>query len=158
LLGAVGGLIMVILGAVVYKDKILIIMGSCGMLITIAIYSFLIYMASDINNFSEPMQQMTEMQLKTLVKDIEFYKTTKGTYPATLKILTDGGYSDVYGDPSKAFYHKQAEKIEPYYYQLQGDKYYLFSTGKDGKPFTKDDILPPFHGKSDYEKIGLIAR
>ena len=44
-----------------------------------------------------------------------------------------------------------------FYYQRVGEKYWLFSVGVDGKPFTKDDFYPAMN-PADSGKFGLKLR
>ncbi|MES2277140.1 MAG: hypothetical protein V4592_14015 [Bacteroidota bacterium] len=157
-LGALAGVVLIIFGAVVYKNKILIVLGSGGIFINVAFFSFSFYLANHINNikyFNNAAFSASETQMKTLVKDIELYKTKKGTYPASLQVMDDGNYSNACYDPGESLTNK---KTTFFYYEVVDEKYYLFSLGKDGKPFTDDDVLPPFHRTSDYDHIGLIPR
>ncbi len=79
---------------------------------------------------------ITHDGLKTMSLALELYKREFGEYPDTLEelfknknIQDTGILKDAWG--------------RPYYYEKLSGHYVLFSAGKDGKPFTVDDILPP---------------
>jgi hypothetical protein len=115
MIGCLAGLIMIIAGIVHYKDKILIILGACGVAFTIFIYSTLFYTVEHSELFKEGFNEIAKIQLKTLVKDIEFYKIQNGTYPASLKVLEQGEYSTSYTDPALAFANKGVGDVYFYY-------------------------------------------
>jgi hypothetical protein len=79
---------------------------------------------------------ITRDGLKTMSLALKLYKRESGEYPETLDELfkkKDIQDKDILEDAWG----------RPYYYEKLSAHYVLFSSGKDGKPFTEDDILPP---------------
>jgi hypothetical protein len=79
---------------------------------------------------------ITRDGLKNMSIALELYKREFGEYPETLEELFKKKNiqdSDILEDAWG----------RPYYYEKLSAHYVLFSTGKDGKPFTEDDVLPP---------------
>jgi len=111
-----------------------IIIGAFGILWTIAAYSFLFYAL-----FKQAATQLTQMQLKRLVKNIEFYNLQHGQYPDSLKeLLADDKLASIFDDIQQN--HGRAN--DKFNYKKVGQKYTLFSSGEDGIPNTKDDLFP----------------
>jgi hypothetical protein len=145
---------VLILGIVHYKDKVFIIMGAVGMLITIGIYGSMIYFTEHSDVIDSGFADIAQTQLNDLVKSIEFYKLQNGTYPDSLQqIDTKGSFISI-DDPLQAFRQRKAVQ---YQYQRKGNKYLLFSVGKDGKPNTPDDIYPTLTN-ADTSKLGFIGK
>jgi hypothetical protein len=152
--GFFAGLVVFILGIVHYKDKVYIIMGAIGMLITIAIYGSMIYFVQTSNVVNDGFAEIAQTQLNDLVKSVEFYKLQNGAYPDSLQqIETKDSFISI-DDPLQTFKNK---KTVTYHYQLKGKKYLLFSVGKDGKPNTADDIYPTLTS-ADTSKLGFIRK
>jgi hypothetical protein len=154
-LGFFAGLVLLILGIVHFKDKVFIIMGAIGMLITIGVYAFLFHfmMTSDVvrTGFSE----IAQTEVNELVKNVEFYKLQNGTYPDSLQQLdTKGSFTNIYDPLSSA---KIGDNATPFRYSKKGNKYLLFSVGRDGKPNTADDIYPTLTN-ADTSKLGFIKK
>ncbi len=70
---------------------------------------------------------------KSLVEKIEAHKTKTGSYPRSLNVLID---------PTDPIEKKQTLDPwgNPYMYRTTQGDFELISSGKDGKPDTKDDI------------------
>jgi hypothetical protein len=79
---------------------------------------------------------ITRDGLKTMSLALELYKREFGEYPDTLEELFEKKNIEDTGILEDAWGRH-------YYYEKISAHYVLFSTGKDGKPFTEDDILPP---------------
>jgi hypothetical protein len=95
--------------------------------------------------------------LDDCVKEIEFYKIQHGRYPASL--------SDVDPKETKTQFPKcidptiidlNPNRDRHFYYQLDssGLFYFLRSVGRDGVPFTPDDIVPTIPAE-ERTKTGL---
>ena len=104
--------------------------------------------------------QTTEMFLNNLSNELVSYKLKNGVYPENLKslermnhsiVITDMFSKNIKGKFDEQNASKTNKKSSNYFYKLEKDSFVLFSVGKDGKPFTKDDIFP--HNKS-IEKFG----
>ncbi|BAU52278.1 type II secretion system protein GspG [Mucilaginibacter gotjawali] len=154
-IGFFAGLVVLILGIVHYKDKVYIIMGAIGMLITIGIYGSMIYFVQTSGIVKDGFANIAQIQLNDLVKDIEFYKLQNGAYPDSLQqIQTKDSFTSI-DDPTQAI--NGNKKSVTYQYQRKGNKYLLFSVGKDGIANTADDIYPNL-SNADTSKLGFIRK
>lgn len=152
LVGAFVGLGLLLYGLIKYKDKWLSIIGAVGILWTILVYSTLFYAGTHASVFKKGFEDISQMQLNSLVKNIEFYKLEHGRYPDNLKQLLDDDKLAPINDAAQGM----NTKGESYYnYEKIGDKYLVFSSGQDGIPKTKDDLFPQIT-ITDSSKIGLI--
>jgi hypothetical protein len=154
IVGAFVGLGLLLYGLLKYKDKRLSIIGAAGILWTVFVYSTLFYSMKHAEIFKKGFADIAQMQLNSLVKNVEYYKLTHGAYPDNIQQLQkDDPLAPIF-DEAQAM----TMKAEPYYnYQRIGDKYELFSSGQDGIPQTKDDLFPQI-AVTDSSKIGLIRR
>jgi hypothetical protein len=152
LVGAFVGLGLLLYGLFKYKDKWLSIIGAAGILWTIAVYSTLFYAGKHASIFKKGFADISQMQLNSLVKNIEFYKLVHGQYPDNLQeLLVDDKLAPIY-DAAQGM----DSKPDSYYnYEKIGDKYSIFSSGQDGIPNTTDDLFPQVM-ITDSSKIGLI--
>jgi hypothetical protein len=154
LVGAFVGLGLLLYGLLKYKDKWLSIIGAAGIVWTVAVYSTLFYAGTHDPVFKKGFEDISQMELNSLVKNIEFYKLVHGQYPDNLKQLLDDDKLAPINDAAQGMRTKE----NTYYnYQKIGDKYSLFSSGQDGIPNTKDDLFPQIT-ITDSSKIGLIRR
>jgi hypothetical protein len=152
LVGAFVGLGLLLYGLLKYKDKWLSVIGAAGILWTALIYSTIFYSLTNATTFKKGFQHISQMQLNSLVKNIEFYKLLHGQYPDSLTQLLDD-------DPLAPIHDAEQgmkAKTDSYYnYEKTGDKYSVFSSGQDGIAHTKDDLYPQIK-ITDSSKIGLI--
>jgi hypothetical protein len=154
LIGAFVGLGLLLYGLLKYKDKWLSIIGAAGIAWTIFVYSTLFYVGMHASIFKKGFADISQMQLNSLIKNIEFYKLEHGQYPDNLiQLLRDDKLAPI-NDPVQGLQTKQNAYFN---YQKIGDKYLLFSSGEDGVPNTKDDLFPQVT-ITDSNKIGLIKR
>ncbi len=154
LVGAFAGIVLIILGLAHYKDRVFVFMGAVGILITVAIYGTMIYSVEAGGIADEGFATLDQTQLNDLVKTIEFYKMQNGVYPDSLKqVETKDSFTST-DDPLQSF---KTKKSVHYQYHKVGNKYLLFSVGKDGIPNTKDDIYPNLD-VADTSKIGFIRK
>jgi len=154
LIGAFVGFGLLVYGLLKYKDKWLSIIGAAGILWTILVYSSLFYEAKHASTFKKGFEDISQMQLNSLVKNIEYYKVTHGQYPDSLKQLLDDDKLAPINDAAQSM----NSKGNVYYnYEKIGVKYSLFSSGQDGIPNTKDDLFPQVK-ISDSSKIGWIKQ
>jgi hypothetical protein len=152
LVGAFVGLGLLLYGLLKYKDKWLSIIGAAGIVWTIIVYSTLFYAGTHASVFKKGFEDISQMQLNSLVKNIEFYKLAHGQYPDSLQqLLKEDKLASIY-DAAQGMNTKENSY---YNYQKTGDKYLLFSSGQDGIPNTKDDLFPQVT-ITDSSKIGLI--
>ncbi len=152
LVGAFVGLGLLLYGLLKYKDKWLSIIGAAGILWTIIVYSSLFYAAKHASVFKKGFEDISQMQLNSLVKNIEFYKIEHGKYPDSLQQLLDG---DQLAPITDAVQGMNTKGDLYYNYKKIGNKYLLFSSGQDGIPNTKDDLFPQVT-ITDSSKIGVI--
>lgn len=155
LVGFFVGVGLTLYGIFKYKDKILIIIGIACMIFTVAVYSSLYYVGFKSDLGKKGWEKHAQMQLNSLIKDIEFYKIEHGVYPDSLKQLKKEKVNEFVfiTDPTQS---TQGRKNIYYNYKNVGDKYLLFSSGTDGIPDTKDDIFPQV--QTDSGKIGWIRK
>jgi hypothetical protein len=153
LIGAFVGLALLLYGIFKYKDKWLSIIGALGIGITVFVYGWLFYAMKNYPEFTKGFMDLSQIQLNSLTKNIEFFKIQHGYYPDSLKQVLDDDKSAPVVDPLQISKHRDNLYFN---YQKVGDKYYLFSSGADGMPNTKDDFDPKV-SISDSTKIGLIG-
>jgi hypothetical protein len=151
LVGFFVGLGLTLYGILKYKDKLLIIIGVICMAFTVAVYSSLFYIGFKSDFGKKGWEQHAQIELNSLIKDIEFFKIEYGTYPDSLAQLKKKNQIIFINDPTQSTKNK---KKAYYNYKNLGDKYLLFSSGIDGIPNTKDDIYPQV--QTENTKIGWI--
>jgi len=153
-IGAVVGIGLLLYGIFYYKDKWLIIIGALGPIITVGIFSLMIYDAKHNPDIDKAFIQTSQMQLNELMKDVEFYKMQYGIYPDSLEQITKNNQIVNIHDFLQI---QKGRKNTKYNYKKVDNKYYLFSSGIDGIPNTADDLYPII-AKSDSGKFGLIKK
>lgn len=154
LVGAFVGVGLLLYGLLKYKDKWLSIIGAAGILWTIIVYSTLFYAGTHASVFKKGFEDISQMQLNSLVKNVEFYKMQHGQYPESLKQLLDDDKLAPVTDVAQGMSRKENLYFN---YKKIGEKYSLFSSGQDGLANTKDDLFPQVT-ITDSSKIGLIKR
>jgi Type II secretion system (T2SS), protein G len=152
LVGALVGLGLLLYGIFKYKDKWLIMIGAFGIGFTIFIYSMLFYSFEHSSVVKNGFQTISQMQLNSLVRYVEFYKLQNGEYPDDLDQISK---DDKLAPVNDALQTSSFKQQSYYNYKREGDKYRLFSSGIDGIPGTRDDLYPEIIIK-DSSKIGLI--
>ncbi len=155
-IGGVAGVVLLILG-ILYKSRKLIIIGAVDVL------AGLIYFGIFIGVFfhwvftnpaiTDAQKNFARGELNADFKSIEFYKLQHGHYPDSLQQIEDIKGNVWIIDPIT---HKDL-RSGYFFYQKTGDKYWLFSVGKDGEPFTADDVFPTMD-PADSAKFGLRLR
>jgi len=159
LIGFFAGIIAVILGIIdIKKNKsklgvIGLILGIVGILITIGIYGSLFYVGfvqkdgvyDDLRS-----KMVSEQNLPNTINAIEAYKVRFGKYPDTIedikKISNDPFVIIDQMQMIKKALESNRDNDTYFYYQNNGETYYVFSKGVDGQPFTEDDIFPKLTG------------
>ena len=155
MIGFFVGLALLILGIAHFKDRVFIIMGAIGMLITIGIYASLFHFMMNTDVFRPALAQAAQTELNELVKSVEFYKLQNGAYPDSLQQIDTKDSFAVIDDPLSS--KKLTDNQQPFHYSKKGRKYVLFSVGEDGKPNTDDDIYPTLTN-ADTSKLGFIRK
>jgi len=149
MIGAFVGLGLLLVGTIRYKDKKLAIIGVAGIVWSIILYGGLMLFATSRSGKAD-FKPFTQNDLNQLVAEIELYKLQRGHYPDSLKQLKSIDKFTPLNDPIQFRPGKSS-----FIYGRVGDKYYLFSSGLDGIPNTKDDLYPSID-IPDSTKIGLI--
>jgi Type II secretion system (T2SS), protein G len=151
LVGAMAGIGLLLYGLLKYKDKWLSIIGAAGIAWTIIVYSTLFYAGTHASVFKKGFADIAQMQLNSLVKNIEFYKLAHGRYPDSLGQLVQDDKLAPINDPIQGLKLKRTY----FNYEKVGEKYSLFSSGVDGIPNTKDDLFPQLP-VTDTGRFGLL--
>lgn len=151
LVGFFVGVGLTLYGIFKYKDKILTLIGVLCMFFTVFVYSFLFFGMNKFFNLDKEWTKMSQMQMNSLIKNIEFYKLETGKYPDSLKQLENEKEFVSVSDPIKGM----KSDGRSFYYENLGNKYLLFSSGIDGIPFTKDDVFPTI---SINKNIGFVRK
>lgn len=156
LIGAFVGIALILYGIFKYKDKLLVTIGSVGVIITLVVYSFLFYNLRYGKNTARSFAKISQKELNSLAKSIEFYKLQRGVYPDSLQQISKMDETVIIEDPLLT--RKMDDKINTdFHYQKIGERYTLFSVGIDGIPNTADDIYPTILD-ADSNKFGLIKK
>ncbi len=160
-LGAFIGFTLLILGIYKTRDKFLVIIGTFCIVWTLVLDSY--YFFQIINNpniFGSGKENITRYEINELVKEIELFKVRLGRYPSNLleldSLLKSNGNYILIMDPYQIGQNNN-NNTGLYYYKLLGDKYEVFSIGKDRIANTSDDIYPNL-SKKDKGKIGYITK
>lgn len=153
LIGAVLGIALIVLGISKYKDKWLIMIGLAGIIWTTGIYGYMQYDLIHSDFSKKATHTFAQNDLNALLKDIEFYKLEHGSYPDSLTQAVEDDRMTETVDPTQSFF---SDKGVYFIYEKRGRHYYLFSSGADGIPGTKDDIYPRI-APSDSAKFGWIS-
>ena len=153
--GVIAGLILFFRGVFQYKDKILVIIGLSDILFTVVFWFAMQHWVFNGQPFRQLNKQLSQEQLNNIFKYVEFYKLEHGHYPDSLAEIRDKNSMIWFTDPIQN--NGLGSKSGNFYYQRVGEKYWLFSVGVDGKPFTKDDFYPAMN-PADSGKFGLMIR
>jgi hypothetical protein len=150
LVGGIVGFALVLYGIFKYKDKKLVFIGAAGIAFTVSIYSSLFYFGFKSDVGKQGFVTIAQSELNGLMKSVEFYKLKNGVYPDSLaQVNKDEEFISI-SDPVQM-------GNTQYNYKKVGNKYYLYSSGVDGIPGTKDDLYP-IMAIADSSKFGLIHR
>lgn len=131
-----------------------------GVLFNVVIYGSLFYFGFVQRDgiYDDLRAQMSATNINELVRAIEFHKLQNGEYPANLDILESS-----LDENSLVFTHDSSHVAftsEPrkYHYELvDPDNYYLLGVGRDGVPYTSDDIVPSIQVPGE-SNIGLLIK
>jgi len=159
LLGVPFGIIAILWGLLTRKKggRLLAILGTFGILVTVILYGGLYYkgfverggIADDLK------RELASQTLNTLVPAIELYRLQHGSYPGSLEELQKAAGKNNVIFVADPFQFSALPSQNFFYYQRVGtDHYYLRSVGPDGIPFTTDDIVPDIPNPSG--NLGLL--
>jgi hypothetical protein len=152
ILGGIVGLILVVFSLVAFKNRWLLIVGAMGVLVTIVSMVTLQYFGTHRGPFDASRIVVAKSNMGTIIRELEYYEKNYGHYPDSLIFLKASNPRIMLYDPIQEVNPKISD--HKFYYKLINHKYYLFSKGFDGIPFTKDDIFPDVDINSN--SIGLI--
>jgi len=142
LVGAFIGIALILYGIFKYKDKILVAIGSLGVLFTVGAYYFLFYDLKYGKKSGEDFSKIAQKELVGVVSQIELYKLQNSVYPDSLQQLLINDPMLPIEDPLLIRKMEKGKKIT-FNYKKMGEKYTVFSAGIDAIPYTADDIYPP---------------
>jgi hypothetical protein len=139
LVGFFIGVGLLLYGIIKYKDKKLIIIGIVCMLFTVLVYSSLFYIGFKSDFGKKAWVTHSQIQLNSLLKNVEFYKLENGYYPDSLVELQKKDKFAMILDPLQL---ASGNHNMYFNYRNLDSTYLLFSSGVDGIPNTKDDLFP----------------
>lgn len=135
--GLISGAILIFQGFI-RKDNKMKIIGVAGIIFTPLFWY--IFLNSDFQKNN--LIQFTNIQLNTVVKDLEFYKSKNGQYPDSLgQLKSQNKFLNDQELFSNEFDFKKSKPARFYYKKVEND-YVLKSFGPDLILNTKDDIYP----------------
>jgi hypothetical protein len=157
LVGVLFGLVAIVWG-IARRAWPLIVLGACGILFTIVIYSTLFYFGSFYRGgvYDKMRAQFAVTMLNDVVKEIEFYKLQHCHYPASLSELDPKDKMQFPKTFDPTIIDLNPKRDRHFFYQPDptGSFYYLRSVGPDAIPFTEDDIVPTLP-EDERKKTGL---
>ncbi len=161
LVGVPFGIAAIVWGISTKKSggKKLALIGSLGILVTGALYGGLFYFGFVKRGgiYDDLRAQLAQSTLNSVVQAVEFYRVQHGSYPESLKVLQESLPKDstvFVFDPSDVRFGGTPRYF--YYERVGADHYYLRGVGRDGVPFTADDILPQVQ-LTPGSKVGLLV-
>jgi competence protein ComGC len=113
------------------KKRTLILTG-----ILVLIFGSLHYFFNFSDTSDKLYKEQSQTILNSLVADIEYYKLENNQYPDSLSQLVSIDKFIFIGDPL------QSKANTNFNYKKVGEKYLLFSSGKDEIENTNDDLYP----------------
>jgi len=155
IIGAINGVIMILMGVIQYKDYKYCLIGLLGILFSVGFFKYMKYTTTQSPQMSVVYSSMAQTELNDLTKDIEFYKFQNKQYPDSLQQLTTERTLVIINDPILTYRHMSDEMNMLFNYKRIGNKYTLFSSGLDEEPHTADDIYPII-SISDTSKSGFM--
>ncbi len=162
LIGVVFGVVALVWGFATKKrgGRRLAAIGAGGITFTVTLYGALFYFGVGQRGgvYDELRSKLAATTLTSLVNAIEVYKLQTGRYPDSLEMLRQSLPEDspiTVFDPTDVRMDGKARQF--YCEVLDAGHYYLRSVGRDGQPFTPDDILPVVEVKPG-SKLGLLTK
>jgi hypothetical protein len=169
LVGVTFGISAILWGSSKWRGggKIIAFLGTAGIAFTILLYGGLFVNGIRMSNsmeVTEAQRDWSQPRLAEIMKSVEFYQLAYGEYPDSLHQLDEieGFFKITYEDNtvtppfSFRFWADQGPKSDFFYQRLEsGSGYYLFGRGRDGEPFTWDDVYPPIPAGST-DMLGII--
>jgi hypothetical protein len=155
IVGAVFGVMFIADGFGKYSDKRFVLIGLGGIVFNACIALSIFYYFDLGAKFNAGFVPLSQSQLNSVMREVEFFKLKNGVYPDSLEQLKIDAFNTSIYDPLKE--GGEVNKNQEYNYKKVGNHYYLFSSGLDGIANTKDDFYPQV-AKSDRGKFGLIIK
>lgn len=155
IVGALVGVILIILGVFRYSNKWLVFIGVACVLLTVIFYANLFDNLKTATQDKSNFAPLSQNGINELVKEIEFYKVTHGIYPNHLEELQENESIISIIDP--ILLSNSTEGDLNYRYKKNGEKYKIYSVGVDMIDNTSDDLYPTI-SISDSTKIGFIKK
>jgi hypothetical protein len=150
LIGFFIGIGLILLGAVKYRNRKLVIIGLVALLPTVLIYGSLFMMVDT----PETWTTFCQPQMDQIVVNLEFYKKGHSNYPDSLEQLQGQDKTLFILDPVQV--HTRTKYGNNYFYRKKDSGYILLSMGVDGIPYTNDDIYPSWK-YYDSSLTGLVC-
>ena len=144
------GVLSVIIGLIDFsRFRLIFILGVSGIGLTLLLAGSIFFMSKLLFNSDSVVRvktEATEIFLSNLSGELENYKCMHGSYPDSLGKVSSSNNMIVTTDMFNTDYvkgnDKNRTKVPEFYYRAENDTFVLFSVGRDGKAFTKDDIFP----------------
>jgi hypothetical protein len=159
--GVLFGLITVCWGLISKRagGRKLALIGASGVGFTILLYGGLFYFGFMQRGgvYDDLRAKMAQNNLNTLVKEIEFYRLSKGEYPDTLDDLKKSlprESTDTIFTIDPRIINKNSVASNFYYLKVDSGHYYLRGVAPDGKPFSPGALVPVV---SRSPNIGLLV-
>ena len=160
MIGVLFGSIALIWGACSSNKeaKKLVVLGACGIGFNAILIGMLVYYLFIQKGalLTPVVSERETVQLTSLVKSVEFYRVQHGHYPESLqKLNDDSSPTSVVASTSLFVITHDFARI---HYELKDSDqthYYLLNVGKDGKPFTGDDVVPSLQ-LAPGSQVGLL--
>ena len=155
--GVVFGIVAIVWG-VLRRVRLLVILGSAGILFSVVIYSALFYFGFHKRGgiHDKLRSQLAVTMLNGAVKEVEYYKLQHGRYPSSIQDLNTNDKDKLPTVIDPTFIERKSTTNKYFFYELDtsGTTYFLRSVGPDGIPFTADDILPTI-SEEERKRTGL---
>jgi hypothetical protein len=159
-IGVLFGIVTIMWGLITKRrgGRKLASIGAGGICLSVVLYGGIFYFGHVVRGgvYDDLRTKMAQNNLNAIVKDVEFYRLTRGQYPESLADLKrtlpkDSPDASRLIDP-RAF---SAKKGDPYFYykKMDADHYYLRGVASDGKPFSPDALVPQVAASTN---LGLL--
>ena len=136
IVGFIVGFILIILGIFKHRSNTLIKIGCATALVNILVSFSFFSRLRPVSDKSNSIAITIANKLDETADFLEYYQLRYGHYPDSLGELRKLDLGISLNDPFAR------QKGANFFYKLAGEKYILFSVGKDGIPGTEDDIYP----------------
>lgn len=161
IIGVLFGIVTVCWGLATSRldGKKLAMTGAGGICFTFLLYGGLYYFGFKQREGTNDSLRtnMAQGDLNSLVKDVEFYRLTKGQYPESLdelqKSLPKNSFDLAFMYDPRVIQRAGSNK-QFFYKRVDQGHYYLRGVAPDGNPFSPGALVPQIAGAAN---IGLLA-